>query len=570
MGQIVHASINEKGHATGGAKGDQTGKEVTVRQYYYKNWNCVLRHSDSLIGQYAASIGVKLANSNLVGYGQDGRESLRQALISFNWDVDAYIASGNKTHADCSSFVFACYCCVIEGFRQFGYSPTTSSIESRFSEDHGFSKFKGTEYTHSESNLLPGDIINSSTSHHVVMYVGNADTIQTDVIVSNPSIDTPVSVFQYNKKDAILLEIGYLDESSMLPSIFSRDIKLSYINTALFKEIISSVSNQYNYDALPPNAREIVRFLLSKGLNLAASIGVLANIKAESGYEPSANNRNICFGIMQWKGDRARKMKEYTNGRWQNSLSGQLEFAWIELSTGYSGVLSKLLSVPDTVDGAKSAADVFVRDFERPGNIDATSNARQRIAEELWTQCSIISSNSPGADGNIFQDISDDISPGQLQKEVAVPSNVKQSGIIANYTNYSYWYPKWKYVPRKIADYWNSQGRKQNGHAAMIDNCYLVAVAPVFGTTGDRIVIKLDNGKQINAIIADAKGADAASMWGHQLSSGIDIVEWEMVGSSATSIDNLSQSQFKQELKSWGFYKCSVVSIANYGQYRSW
>jgi cell wall-associated NlpC family hydrolase len=42
-GQIAMASIDEHGHATGGASGDQTGRETLVRSYYNKPWSCVLR-----------------------------------------------------------------------------------------------------------------------------------------------------------------------------------------------------------------------------------------------------------------------------------------------------------------------------------------------------------------------------------------------------------------------------------------------------------------------------------------------------------------------------------------------
>jgi hypothetical protein len=45
-GQLVHASINEKGTITGGKSGDQTGKEICVRSYYNNNWNVVLRYNE--------------------------------------------------------------------------------------------------------------------------------------------------------------------------------------------------------------------------------------------------------------------------------------------------------------------------------------------------------------------------------------------------------------------------------------------------------------------------------------------------------------------------------------------
>lgn len=45
-GKEVEASINEKGTATGGTPGDQTGKEFLVRAYRNYPWDCVLRYGD--------------------------------------------------------------------------------------------------------------------------------------------------------------------------------------------------------------------------------------------------------------------------------------------------------------------------------------------------------------------------------------------------------------------------------------------------------------------------------------------------------------------------------------------
>lgn len=46
-GQIVHASINEAGKATGGKTGDQTGREICTRSYYVysKGWDRVLQYA---------------------------------------------------------------------------------------------------------------------------------------------------------------------------------------------------------------------------------------------------------------------------------------------------------------------------------------------------------------------------------------------------------------------------------------------------------------------------------------------------------------------------------------------
>lgn len=45
-GKEVEASINEKGTATGGKPGDQTGREFLVRSYRNYPWDCVLRYTD--------------------------------------------------------------------------------------------------------------------------------------------------------------------------------------------------------------------------------------------------------------------------------------------------------------------------------------------------------------------------------------------------------------------------------------------------------------------------------------------------------------------------------------------
>lgn len=46
-GKEVEASINEKGTATGGKPGDQTGREILIRPYRNYPWDCVLRYQST-------------------------------------------------------------------------------------------------------------------------------------------------------------------------------------------------------------------------------------------------------------------------------------------------------------------------------------------------------------------------------------------------------------------------------------------------------------------------------------------------------------------------------------------
>ncbi|PLS27520.1 NlpC/P60 family protein [Bifidobacterium parmae] len=43
-GMLAQASIDERGRASGGAAGDQTGRETNIRGYYSYPWNCYLRY----------------------------------------------------------------------------------------------------------------------------------------------------------------------------------------------------------------------------------------------------------------------------------------------------------------------------------------------------------------------------------------------------------------------------------------------------------------------------------------------------------------------------------------------
>ena len=141
-------------------------------------------------------------------------------------------------------------------------------------------------------------------------------------------------------------------------------------------------------------------------------------------------------------------------------------------------------------------------------------------------------------------------------KTTQIPSDVKQTGIIANYTQ-NYGTRGWVYDQGKLAKAYKAAGSQADGNMATINGRYMVAVSPRFGKVGDNIDIQLANGKVIHAVIADVKGSDATSSWGHVIGGGVDVVEWEINGTS--------QSQLSSNLKSKGWYGSKVTSITNTG-----
>ncbi len=120
------------------------------------------------------------------------------------------------------------------------------------------------------------------------------------------------------------------------------------------------------------------------------------------------------------------------------------------------------------------------------------------------------------------------------QSLTMVPTSVTQTGIKGDYTNYNYFYDKWfdDTNQRVIADKWNEDGRIQSQDIATLGGYYLVAVRPVFGGCGDVIRVVLEDGTAFDCIIADEKGDDAGSDWGHIKSGALSLVEFEVIGNT--------------------------------------
>lgn len=184
MTKLIHAGSSENGDSgwNGKAKaGDQTGREVCVRDFYEKPWNVMLRYPNKTLCDKVMEIAKKLAACNLVGYNQSRRNTLYNALKSNDFDVDKYISSGVKTETDCSAFVYACWCCVLAELRYDGNAPTTSSMRSFF-KLHGFIEYHGSSYLKDTEFLKNGDIEIKEGEHTAMVYL-------PDDYILNPELD---------------------------------------------------------------------------------------------------------------------------------------------------------------------------------------------------------------------------------------------------------------------------------------------------------------------------------------------------------------------------------------------
>ena len=198
------------------------------------------------------------------------------------------------------------------------------------------------------------------------------------------------------REDAILREVGYINKDYE-PSINLSNIKLSLLNytTPLGTIFSGSTKDSSSYDTvitdnMEANPRNVIKYFMDKGLNAAAGCGIAGNIWHESRFNTaSIGDNGTSFGICQWHLGRGAAMKKMAGSNWASNLTGQLNYLYYELTTSYTSVYNVLTSVPNNESGARKAADVFVRKFEVPANVNYQSSIRQDTASKYWKQLAI-------------------------------------------------------------------------------------------------------------------------------------------------------------------------------------
>lgn len=155
--------------------------------------------------------------------------------------------------------------------------------------------------------------------------------------------------------------------------------------------------------------QSIWNYFINKGLPAAGVAGLMGNLYAESGLNPS-NLQNSCesrygsdldytkkvdsgihdfandsagYGLAQWtsSGRKAGLLNlARSRGTSISDLGTQLDFLWNELNSGYAGVLSILRSASDI----KTASNAVLHQFERPANQSASvENVRSSYGQQM-------------------------------------------------------------------------------------------------------------------------------------------------------------------------------------------
>ena len=143
-------------------------------------------------------------------------------------------------------------------------------------------------------------------------------------------------------------------------------------------------------------SRALYNALNERLKNRGSVCGIMANMWQESGWNPGAVSADGGYGLIQWTNaggaNRASAMRNYVGADWATNLTKQVEYLFVEASGNghYSQGLSQIASVPDTVDGARSATVIFLKYFELGqdqwgSNKEVTeTNRRLPFAEACW------------------------------------------------------------------------------------------------------------------------------------------------------------------------------------------
>lgn len=175
--KIGHASIDESNKAKNGEAGDQTGKEVTVREWYlHKNgWTAMFRAKDSKVAEKIAKAIEQACSNDNIGYDQGQRTTLFEQAEKLNWNISKI---KTKCECDCSSLVAVCINAA--GIR-VNKNMYTGNQKAILQATGAFNMLTEQKYLIKADNLMRGDILLGQGHTAVVIssYTSAIDTAKS-------------------------------------------------------------------------------------------------------------------------------------------------------------------------------------------------------------------------------------------------------------------------------------------------------------------------------------------------------------------------------------------------------
>lgn len=178
MTKIAHASGDERKKLHGGKAGDQTGQEVTIREWYNRPWNVVLHWLDPIMAEKCAANMERGCKNNKIGYDQYQRNTALTEARKVNYDM-GQITKACET--DCSAMVMLA--CIYAGIPESalyknGNSATTSTLRARLVATGKVVVRTADKYIKSPDYNSRGDIL-LNEGHHVAVQIEDGKNVKT-------------------------------------------------------------------------------------------------------------------------------------------------------------------------------------------------------------------------------------------------------------------------------------------------------------------------------------------------------------------------------------------------------
>lgn len=178
--KIGHASIDENGKISGGKIGDQSAKEIFIRNWYSKPWNVLLICKDKPLAKRAADFMKSICKDDNYGYDQGQRISGYNSIVKNGGAV-----KGAKGEFDCSSLVATCY--KLAGL-DISVASTTRNMRNNLMRTGRFELYTDKKYLITDDYAQVGAVYLKEGSH-VVMALedGKANYAPTKAITPKSS-----------------------------------------------------------------------------------------------------------------------------------------------------------------------------------------------------------------------------------------------------------------------------------------------------------------------------------------------------------------------------------------------
>ena len=230
MVKLGHASISEKGTINGNA-GDQTGGEVTTRDYYDKMWTYVYTPKDSKLAESLVSSMKYACDNNNIGYGQNDRLTLYYECLRISTygriTPDTIRLVSKKVNCDCSSLV--ALCCIASGLN-VNPGITTWSEYCALDATRSFD-IKPCNTLKLPNDLHYGDIIQSAGHTAIIIETDNYYYPTSKVTASKPAYtyDSKIAgTYRVTVNDFLALRDGGDTKYKMLYRLCNGDIVYCY------------------------------------------------------------------------------------------------------------------------------------------------------------------------------------------------------------------------------------------------------------------------------------------------------------------------------------------------------